>query len=162
MIASSLIIFASFFCVLVPFKAQLHYHFMVMKLVNLLNLHWHKQKITAILFITSLFFFLKFSVINITKQGFGLLISSDYIIRIGVFIFMYICQITNPMPFQKIKKLLDSHFMKIVITNGLNAFDIGSFNYFSNTFISGPTANFYHYTIVCTIFGLSCMLNRFF
>ncbi len=159
---SSLVLFASFFCVLVSFKAQLHYYFMVLKLVNLLNLHWLKQKISKILFITSLFFFLKFSMVNITKQGFSLLISSDYMIRIAIFVFMYICQIKNPMPFQKIKKLLECHIMRTVITSGLNAFDIGTFNYFSTNFISGPTANFYLYTICCIIFGSSCMVNRFF
>lgn len=165
MISHIILVYISSFFALFSLKNELHYTFMMLKLINLFKTHRQKQtKLSLLLPITIIFFFLKFGVSGVSAQGLAFLFSSKLLLRIMVFIGIYLWKMGKIHEIKllaSIDRILDNKETKTIISSGLNSFDIGAVYNISITHLYCANPSYLNFVLWTMIFGFSAFLNRY-
>ena len=160
---TTIFLFCPCFFLFLSLKQIVQSPFVFLKLMNLMTSDPAKA---PILLITIVFYFLKFSVIGFVNNGFLFFISADCLHRVLVFMIIHTAYLILDQIFgnkiRLIHRITDSLFVKVMVTSGLNSFDITAMNVFANNYMSEKNPQYFTFLAVMLMFGCAGLLNRFF
>lgn len=160
---SAIFLFCPCFFLFLSLKQMVQSPFVFLKLMNLMTSDPAKA---PILLITIVFYFLKFSVIGFGNNGFLFFLSAEFLHRVLVFMIIHTAYLILDQIFgnkiRLVHLITDSLFVKVMVTSGLNSFDITTINVFANNYMSEKNPKYFTFLAIMLMFGCAGLLNRFF